>query len=140
MIEPPDATLLMALRVAPRGAPAAPIRSLQFLPGCAAGSSGSGGPGGGSGEAPAEDCLLVFGGQGAGEPDMLTLLPLVPQPGAGQEGGGGSGGAEGRQVPWFGSIKAVCTVSWAELSVTTAVPRAPVLPAASSRVRKSFRP
>jgi hypothetical protein len=76
----------MALRVAGRGVRAAAVRSLSFLPG--------GGDGG-------EDCLLVFGGQGEGEPDMLTLLPLAPQP----DGDGG-----GRQVPWFGSIKGLCTV------------------------------
>jgi hypothetical protein len=86
VIEPADAQLLMALRVAGRGVRAAAVRSLSFLPG--------GGDGG-------EDCLLVFGGQGEGEPDMLTLLPLAPQP----DGDGG-----GRQVPWFGSIKGLCTM------------------------------
>lgn len=88
VIEPPDARLLMTLRVAGRGVHAAAVRSLSFMPG-----------GGGAGAA--EDCLLVFGGQGQSEPDMLALLPLTAQP----DGDGG-----GRQVPWFGNIKGLCTV------------------------------
>ncbi|EFN53326.1 hypothetical protein CHLNCDRAFT_137041 [Chlorella variabilis] len=88
VIEPPDARLLMTLRVAGRGVHAAAVRSLSFMPG-----------GGGAGAA--EDCLLVFGGQGQSEPDMLALLPLTAQP----DGDGG-----GRQVPWFGNIKGLCTM------------------------------
>jgi hypothetical protein len=94
VVEPADAQPLMTLRVAGRGVQAAAIRSLSYLAGC---GSSSGGGGGGS-----DDCLLVFGGQGEGEPDMLTLLPLAAQP-------AGEGG--GRLVPWFGSIKGVCMVS-----------------------------
>ncbi len=47
-----------------------------------------------------EDCLLVEGGQGRGEPDMLTLLPLTPQ----------LPGGSGRMIPWFGTIKGFATV------------------------------
>lgn len=87
VIEPPDAQLSMTLRVAARGVRASAIHSLSFMPG------GDGGV--------RDDCLLVFGGQGEGEPDMLTLLALAPQP----EGDGG-----GRQVPWFGNVKGLCMV------------------------------
>jgi hypothetical protein len=88
VIEPPDARLLMTLRVAGRGVRAAAVHSLSFVP-----ASGADAP---------DDCLLVFGGQGESEPDMLTLLPLSAQ----SDGEGG-----GRQVPWFGSVKGLCTVS-----------------------------
>ncbi|PSC76739.1 R-Tomsyn-like family [Micractinium conductrix] len=105
VVEPPDATLLLALRVAGRGVQAGPVRSLSFLPGGAgagAGSSSSfGTSAGGDPGSKAEDCLLVFGGQGKEDPDMLTLLPLAAQ----QPGEGG-----GRQVPWFGAIKGFCTM------------------------------
>lgn len=101
MVEPPEAHLLMTLRVAPRGVSAAAIRSLTFLAACAGVSDGSGGDGE---PAPAEDCLLVFGGQGEGEPDMLSLLPMMAQPAAGATAGGG------RQIPWFGNIKGFCMV------------------------------
>jgi hypothetical protein len=97
VVEPADAQLLMTLRVAGRGVQAAAVRSLSYLAGC--GSSGGDASSGGGGS---DDCLLVFGGQGEGEPDMLTLLPLAAQP-------AGEGG--GRLVPWFGSIKGVCMVS-----------------------------
>ena len=102
VVEPADAQLLMTLRVAGRGVQAAAIRSLTYLAGCGSSAGGGGiGSGGGSGGS-SDDGLLVFGGQGEGEPDMLTLLPLAAQPA--REGGG-------LLVPWFGSIKGVCMVS-----------------------------
>lgn len=101
VVEPADAELKMPLRVAGRGVQAGPVRSLSFLRGPASGGGTSArGSGSGAGNG-AEDCLLVFGGQGKEEPDMLTLLPLVAQ----QAGEGG-----GRQVPWFGNIKGLCQV------------------------------
>jgi hypothetical protein len=109
VVEPPDAELLMTMRVAGRGVHATAIRSMSFLPG------GGGGGGGG------EDSLLVFGGQGGGEPDMLTALPLAPQP-------AGEGG--GRQVPWFGNIKGLCTVSSQACAACLLTPEPSLLPRA----------
>ncbi|KAL4458921.1 hypothetical protein ABPG75_013786 [Micractinium tetrahymenae] len=113
VVEPAEARLLLPLRVAGRGVQASAVRSLSFLRsgsapsnhggGSAVGGSGWGGSraagaGAGAGWA-ADDCLLVFGGQGREEPDMLTMLPLAAQ----QAGEGG-----GRQVPWFGAIQGFC--------------------------------
>ena len=88
-VTPSDAALLMTLRVSPSGADSAGIKSLCFVPG---GSSSGGGD---------EDSLLVCGGQGAGEPDMLTLLPMAPQS-PGQE--------RGHSIPWFGTIEGFALV------------------------------
>lgn len=77
-----DALLIMSLRVAPERVPAAPVRSMAFLPGT------EGTPGG-------EDCLLVCGGQPESDPEMITLLPLDSEV-----------GAEPKTVPWFGTLKA----------------------------------
>ena len=77
-----DALLIMSLRVATEGVPAAPVRSMAFLPGT------EGTPGG-------EDCLLVCGGQPESDPEMLTLMPLDSEI-----------GTPPKTVPWFGTIKA----------------------------------
>ena len=94
LLEAHEPQLLFSLRVPLRGTQAAPLRSLTYMPGC-----------------DGEDCLLLFGGQAEGEPDMLTLVPLVAGQGSGGGGGGGGGASGARAVPWFGNIKSFCVVS-----------------------------
>ncbi len=56
-----DAVLLDKLRVAPLDEVAAPVRSVTYVPGSEAGR---------------KHTLLVFGGQAAEMPDVLTLVPM----------------------------------------------------------------
>lgn len=89
VVVPSDAQLLMTLRATPSGATAAAIKGLRFVPGASAGARG-------------QDSLLVCGGQGAGEPDMLSLLPLAPQ---------APGAERGQTLPWFGDIQGYALVA-----------------------------
>ena len=60
-LEAGDAVLLDKLRVAPLDEVAAPVRSVTYVPGSEAGR---------------KHTLLVFGGQAAEMPDVLTLVPM----------------------------------------------------------------
>ncbi|KAK9811618.1 hypothetical protein WJX72_007037 [[Myrmecia] bisecta] len=88
-VAPMPASLLAKLRVVPEPALASAIRSLAFV---------SGGNGG-------QSRLLVFGGQGADQPDVLTLLPLKPAAAEGEAA------HEAHSLPWFGAIKGFSLVS-----------------------------
>ena len=60
-LEAGEAVLLDKLRVAPLDEVAAPVRSVTYVPGSEAGR---------------KHTLLVFGGQAAEMPDVLTLVPM----------------------------------------------------------------
>ena len=62
-VTPIQATLLRELRPCPEADPAMPVRAVWHVPGSKASEASS---------------ILILGGQGMDEPDMLYLLPVEP--------------------------------------------------------------